>query len=406
MYVPIIAHGYRQGRWQEITEQLNQPILTLQGQYQELRVLFRHQVVETEKEYRGSFPLSDLEAVKLEDTFLSWSERRGNLAIEGWDEITDWENGKQSVHLVPVSEAGIQVLAGNKKTHPENITDRLEIYPDLQLYKPNFNQWDAMVDNCLAVVNGLLCPIKNYGDYGLVEGGKRIVDADESVTVDLCSFNALGGIDVLPLVDYVELNDINLTRKDVTITLEDIGEEERLLLVLGGRLFCAEELLRWVDTNRLRIKLANLDLMSLIAEDFRRLNFATANPWWGGELNTVSGLNKLLTCSQSFLIKFKKPVRLYVERKPLERSGLANTYLMPVLDTGLLVRADNRGVAHWITHNGNPDVPHVVKTLNAGTPRFWEHTGVDTDNTLLTGVKTIDIEHRSEVVFKLDLYHL
>lgn len=403
MYNPVFAQGYCNSQWVDILpELLVDTLLAVSGKYDYFFITLEYGDKKHYRQYRGTNLFGDFPNVKVTDTLVSWCERYPNHPLESFTDVLDFDQRK-SAELIPIALAGIEILKGNLETHPENITDRDEVYHDLQLYRHDFEKWDEVTSNAVAVVDGLLCPIVDCGEYGKVLGGKRIIDTVEGVNVDLLSFADLGGIEVVPLSPLFNDEDMNLDRMTVNLHTENFGDCD-FLLVLGGRLLDKDAITQWLDENTLLLKLGNVDLMSLVAEDYRRLAFPTNNPWWGGSLSTHGGIRKLLECHQSFLIKFRGGIKVFSDKTPLQASGVPNKYLANKYYRALIVRGDNRGVGHWVAHNGNPNVPYVVSTQFPNTPRLWEHTGMETDKMLLTGVTTPYLPARTDNLYFCHLY--
>lgn len=406
MYELLIARGFLRYYWFPIEEHVNtKTLLELGEEWYEVRLTLKHTVTGEEKEYRGSNPLADLPDTRVTDTLADWATRWGTKQLVGFDVITDWDTPRKTYYC-NAETSGYQVLAGAAHIHPTNLTDRLTQYPDIILYKDEFDA-ERFVKNVMVTVNGLLYPAHNQGDYISIPNAHHCVKEERHCDVGLWSFEEVSEFEYVRLNDRFDAEkDIHEGRRDITFDLGTVLGECNWYLVIRGRIFLHNTLGRWITNDLYRLKLKNADLMSMHAEDYRCLGGSDSVPVWGGDLLTRDGIRKIFEHPNTYIVKFKTKAQLYANYTALTPSGTKDKYLHmgPVDDP--IMRPDNRMVGGYVTHNGDPSVPHIVSVVHSETPYLFEHTGVDTENTLLTGVKAPSNVPRSSTLFLSKVFSL
>lgn len=407
MYELLVARGFTWYQWHSIEHLLNaKTLLEITGLFSEIRITFKHSITGEEKEYRGSSPLTDLPDTRKTDTLATWLTRWGNRQLMGMDAVTDWQKLNKTIYC-NAETSGYQILVGNEQTHPSNLKNRTGNYEDVVLYRDNLDA-NKFVDNVLVVVNGLIYPSTAQDDYICVKGAHQCIKHDKHVDVGLWSFESVGGFSIIHLGDKFDpVNDISEGRRDITFNIGNLLNDEFFYLIIEGRIFLQETLVRWIDEDRMRLKLRNFDLISGHAEDYRRLKKdGENNPSWGGDLLSSEGIAKLFQHPNTFLIKFNRKAPLYVDYTALTPTGTAGKYMHmgPVDDP--IMRPDNRMVGGYITHNGDPKIPHIVSVTSAEMPHMFENTGVDVTNTLIKGTVTPYDSPRSSSLFLSRVYSL
>lgn len=407
MYELLIAKGFAHYHWRDLTDLFKvTKLVDLPKDFTEFRITFKHTVTGEEKEYRGVLPLTDLSDTRTDDTIADWCTRWGSRQLYGMDAITDWSTINKANYCNAIT-SGYNVLAGKANIHPDNLKSRLSDYPDLVLTKKGLD-CEAFKDQVLVTVNGLLFKPTNQGDYITIPNAVKTTEIDGVVDVGLWSFEGVSTFDYIDLKGtFDHENDIHENNQTVKLKLGELLGDSFWYLILEGRIFLQETLIHWLDKETLLLKLKNSDLISKHAEDYRRLSTEDdVVPTWGGVLNSREGIAKLLEHPNSFIVKFHRKAKLYVDYTALTPSGTRDKYLHmgPVDDP--IMRPDSRMVGGYVTHNGDPSVPHVVSVVNPETPKFWEHTGVDVENTLVTGIETPTDSPRSRSLFLSRVYSL
>lgn len=407
MYELLIAKGFALYYWQDLTDLFKvTKLVDLPKEITEFRITFKHTVTGEEKEYRGSIPLTDLEDTRTNDTIQDWCVRWGSRQLYGMDVITDWSTINKTNYCNAMT-SGYNVLAGRDNIHPDNLTDRLGDYPDLVLTKDGVD-FEEFKRKVMVTVNGLLFKPTNQGDYLTIPNGVKVTNTDGVVDVGLWSFEGVSTFEYVDLKGKFDPElDIHEDNQTVKLQLGDTLKDSFWYLVLEGRIFLQETLIRWLDGDKVLLKLKNSDLIGGHIEDYRRLSVeGEVTPTWGGELTRKEGITKLLEHPNSFIIKFHRKAKLYVDYTALTPSGTKDKYLhMGAVDDPIM-RPDNRMVGGYVTHNGDPTVPHVISVVNSKTPKFWEQTGVDVENTLVTGTETPTDSPRSRSLFLSRVYSL
>lgn len=283
--------------------------------------------------------------------------------------------------------AGFSIKAIHPTAGDGGYVNELE-QTDLRLTKANYDYGDLFIHS-LATVNGLL----HITDYR--SDGFRIKDAGKSINISnktqigLISFKNVGRVTSIPITEnMISSRPGKLLSSGVVINLGMDISNKAVLISIGGYLHYNNHRYKVVGDSSIVIDWTSLPIAHRYAESRNLIDLSSVdaaidipNSHEGAldltQMNDEAAIKAYMTLSQSFVILVDAK-NLYVDRLPLEHTGLAGRYYCHTTPNWPML-LDNGRLAEYLAMKETSDI-WVLSVEDNFTYKYHSDTAPNIDN--------------------------